>query len=255
MTFLFADILDFKEYKFNNIDGLKITEISALSYNNNTLYALSDRGYLYAFSLNIKNKKINFIKIKSAKKLKNKKGKKLKNKKRDSEGLYFIEDKLLISFERKPRIVYFSLDGIKIKNAKINQELLDKDNYRGSNKMLEAVTYSKKYGVLTAPELPLTSQAKCEHKLYTHKSTYKFLACGNITALEFISEDEVLILFRDLKLIIFNLKNSKTDEIKFRHDFKDYIFEGLTKVGENLYLIVNDNHGKTQKTLFVLFEL
>lgn len=238
------------------MDNLKISELSALAYDKKNLYALSDKGYLFRFELDYRNKKINLIKPLSASRLKNKKNKPLKKNKSDAEGMVYVDNKLLISFERKPRVEFFSLDAKKIKKFKIPKQLLEKKNYRAKNKMLEAVAYNDKYGVLTSPELPLKQFSKCMHTLYTKSSKYPLNVCSNITALEFISEDEILILFRDMQLVIYDLHDLSIEYIKFNDKFKDYSFEGLTKLEDNLYLIVSDNDdSKTQKTLFVLFEL
>ena len=250
------NILDSKKIDALHLDDLSITELSALAYNDRILYTLSDKGYLVKFKLDIENKKISTLNPFSAKYLKNKKGKPLKKKKSDSEGMDYVDGKLLISFERKPRAEYFTLDALKIKKIKINKQLLDVKNYRDKNKMLEAIAYSEKYGVLTAPELPLKQFNKCNHTLYTKKHTYSFNSCEKITALEFISEDEVLILFRNMDLAIFNLANLKLINLDTEKEFNNYRFEGLTKIDENLYLIVSDNNDSLfQKTLFVLFEI
>jgi len=261
-------ILDSKEFKSSKIDGIKITEVSDLAFKDGILWGLSDQGYLYRFSLVIKDKKIQKIKPLKAFRLKTKKGKKLKKSKRDAEGLCYTDKKLLISFERKPRISYFSLNGIKLKNANIDKKLLDIKNYRSENKALESVIYSKKYGVVTAPELPLKMQNKSTHTIFTNKGDFKFVASGCITSLEFIDEDNLLVLLRDysylsgrlvVTLLRFDLLSGDVNTLLKMDSKKGWHidnFEGLTKVGKNLYLIVSDdNENLFQKTLFVLFEL
>lgn len=250
------NILDTKTLDVKKINNLTISELSALAYDKKNLYALSDQGNLFRFELDYKNKKINFLKLVSGSRLKNKKDKFLKKNNSDAEGMVYVDNKLLISFERKPRIEYFSLDAKKIKKAKINKQLLEKDNYLAKNKMLEAVAYNSKYGVITSPEKPLKQFFKSQHALYTKNSSFALKACGNITALEFISEDEILILFRDMQFVIYDLETLSIEYIKSNNGFKDYSFEGLTKLDDNLYLVVSDNNDlKTQKTLFVLFEI
>jgi len=262
------NILDSKEFKSPKVDGIKITEISDLDFRDGVLYGLSDQGFLYSFSLVIKDKKLKEIKPLRAVRLKTKKAKELKKSKTDAEGLCYVDDKLLISFERKPRISYFSLDGIKLKNAKIDKRLLDIDNYRSKNKALESVTYSKKYGVVTAPELPLKTQDISTHTIFTKKGEFRFVASGCITSLEFIGEDRVLVLMRDysylsghlvVTLLSVDLLNGDVDtllKMDSQKGWKIDNFEGLSKVGDNLYLVVSDdNENSFQKTLFVLFEL
>lgn len=64
--FMSIKILDSKELKFDEIDGIKVSELSALAYNKEKLYALSDKGYLYHFNLSIKNNKIDKLKLKKS---------------------------------------------------------------------------------------------------------------------------------------------------------------------------------------------
>ena len=267
------NILDAKELSFKPLNDIKVTELSALAYRNNTLYALSDRGYLYHFDIDIKNSKISKLILKKAFELKNKKNKKLKKKRRDAEGMVFLKDDLLISFERKHRAELFSLNAVKIKKIKINKQLRDKDNYQSKNKGLEAIAYSKKYGVITAPEIALVNENEEYHTLYAKDKSWKFQAEGSIVALEFMDKNRVMVLLRSFNeftrkrvtvLSEINLKKCKNgickSKILARLDSSDGWnldnFEGLTKVGKNRYLMVSDDNGSFfQKTLLVLFEI
>ena len=262
-------ILDAKEFKSKKIDGIKVTEISDLAFMDKKLYGVSDQGYLYTFKLDIQNKKIKTIKPLKAMRLSGKKGKVFKNSKRDAEGLCAIGKELLISFERKPRIGIFGFDGREIKKADIAKKLLHIENYRGKNKALESVIYTKKYGVVTAPELPLKTQKISFHTIFTQKKgNFSFFSKGCITSLEFIDEDKVLVLLREysymtrhliVTLLSVNLLDERVDVLLKMDSQKGWHidnFEGLTKVGKNLYLMVSDdNESIFQKTLFVLFEL
>lgn len=266
-------ILDVKELDFDDMDEIKITELSALAYKNDTLYALSDRGYLYHFDLKLKHNKIKSLILKKAIKLKRKNKKNLRKKDSDSEGLVFLDDNLLISFEVNPRVELFSTTGIKIKNKKIKKILLNKKNYQSVNKALESVAYNKKYGIITAPEAPLKIEKKQFHTLYGKDKTYKFKADGKITALEFIDDDTIMVLERNFMKrylrVVVTLSKVYLDRCKKRvcksevlAKFDSYDgwsidnFEGLTKVGENRYLMISDdNNNIFQKTLLVLFEI
>ena len=268
-------ILDSKELKFKKLYGIKITEISALAYKApDILYGLSDRGFLYRFKISIKNNKIKKLKLKDAVKLRDKKYRVLDYKDRDSEGMAIFGDKLLISFERKARVESFSLNGVELKKQKINKLLRDLDNYQSKNKELEAVAYNDKYGIITAPELPLKGKGGKYHTLYTKKHRYKFSASGSITELEFIDENSILVLQRDFNYITRRRITTLT-VVYLNECYKHHIckskelakldsargwhidnFEGLTKVGDNRFLMVSDdNDSFFQKTLLVLFEI
>ena len=273
LKYMNINILDSKELRFKPLNGIDFTELSALAYQSSRLYALSDKGYLYHFDIDIKNSKIQKLSLKKAFKLKNRSDKKLKKKKRDSEGLVFLDDDLLISFERKHRVELFSLNAVKIKKIKLHKSLRDRENYESKNKGLEAVAYSKKHGVITAPELPLKHENRKYHTLYSKDKTWKFKAEGSITALEFIDKNRVLVLLREFNeltrkrvtiLCEVNLKKCKKSicesKILARFDsskgWNIDNFEGLTKVAKNRYLMISDDNGSFfQKTLLVLFEI
>ncbi|MBU1658023.1 esterase-like activity of phytase family protein [bacterium] len=271
--FMKIDILDSQELKFDTMDGIKVSELSALAFHNDKLYALSDRGYVYHFNIKIKDKKIAQLELKEAFELKDKNEESYKKSKSDSEGMAFVDDTLLISFENKPRIEVFSLKAKKIKNYEINKDLEDIKNYQDKNKALEAVTYNNKYGVVTAPEIPLKKQNKDFHILYSKNTTWKFPACGKITAMEFINENDILVLEKNYnkkknqrvlsisKVSLNNCvnvicKSEVLAELESVQGWKIDNFEGLTKVGANTFLMVSDNNGSFfQKTLLVLFEI
>ncbi|QFR48535.1 esterase-like activity of phytase family protein [Sulfurimonas lithotrophica] len=258
-------VLDIYEYKNKDI-----RELSALAYDGNILYALSDYGQLHHFKLDIKNKKIKLSLVKSFK-LRNKKNKPLKKKESDAESLVYKDKKLYISFERKHRIDAFTLDGKKIKKLKLNEELLDKDKYKSKNKGLEALAYSEKYGFITAPEAPFIDNGT--HILYTVDNSFKIKKNGYITALEFMSKNKLIVLERDfnnltrrqlITISLVNLKKCnfgkcKKQILKVFDSYKDKNvdnFEGLTKLDNNLFLMVSDDNANfLQKTLFVLFEV
>ncbi len=266
-------ILDSKELNFDDMNGIRVTELSALAYKNNILYALSDKGYLYTFTIKIENKRIKSLDLKKATKLKRKNEKVLRKQDRDSEGLVFLDNNLLISFEREPRVALFSINGIKIKNKKIHKDLQNIKNYKSKNKALEAVAYNTKQGIITAPEIPLNIEKKAFHRLYTKNKTYKFKASGNITALEFIDDDTIMVLERSFNKKNFHIvisiskvylrgckrKVCKSELLATLDSFDGWNidnFEGLTKIEKNKYLMISDdNDNFLQKTLVVLFEI
>ena len=258
-------ILDSKELKISHND---VKEISALAFKDGILYALGDRGYLYHFDIKIKDKKIKKLSLKDVFTLKKNKSNRLKKNKRDSEGLCFMDENLLISFERKPRVELYTKDGIKIKKEKIYKKLQDIKNYKSENKALESVAYNEKYGVVTAPETPLKKTNKKIHTLYAKSKKWNFPISGKITALEFMDKNNIMILQRSLnhltrqrvttisKLNLKNLNYKVLASLDSKKGWKIDNFEGLTKVDSNKYLIISDDNDSIfQKTLLVLFEV
>jgi hypothetical protein len=260
--------LDSKELKFSDS---KVKEISAIAYKNNILYALSDKGFLYHFGIEIRKNKIKNFKLLKRFKLKNSKNKRLKKDLRDAEGIAFFEDNLLLSFEREPRVELFSKKGKRLKNCSISTKLQNIKNYKSKNKALEALAYSKKYGIITAPELPLKKEDKKYHKIYAKDRFWKILACGSLTSFEFIDEDRLMILQREFnyitrkRVITISELNLKTEQYKIlaklnnkdkKQNFDVENFEGLAHVTKNRFLMISDdNNSFFQKTILVLFEL
>ncbi len=264
-------ILDSKRLEFDDIFGVKISELSGLAYKNAYLYAVSDRGYLIVFHLLIKQDKT--IKLTFIHKYKLRK-KHSKIHHHDSEGLALKGNDLLISFEGKERVNLFSTKGIKIKKMHINKALQNSELYKSANKGLEGVAYNQKYGIITAPEEPLINVDAKYHRLYSNTNIYKFQAKGNITGLEFIDENNILVLLRRFHffppsrytaLVKVNLsscnknylcKSEKLAAFDSNKGWNIDNFEGVTKVGKNRFIMVSDdNNNIFQKTLLVLFEI
>lgn len=267
-------ILDVKELLFKTKEGIPFCEISDLVYDKGFVYFVSDQGYLYKFSIHMKENKIENLEYLNAYILRNRKKEPLSKKKRDAEGLALYGNKLLISFERKQRVNVYEKDGIKVKKIKLHPDLEAQDNYVSKNKGLEAVTFSKKYGVVTAPELALKNTNGKYYTLYTKSNRYKFEADGSIVSLEFFNEDTMLVLLRKYNrvtckgmtaLVKVYLNECDKEEVCKSEvlakldtslGWKIDNFEGLTHVGGNKYLMVSDdNENSCQKTLLVLFEI
>jgi hypothetical protein len=261
------EILDSKIIDFPSYNGIAFREISALAYKDKVLYALGDRGVLYKLKLKLESNKIKNLRLLKAHRLQDSDRKDLKKLYRDSEGLAFKGDKLLISYEKSPRIELRSKNGKHPQNVKINKKLNNIKSYIALNKGLESVAYSKKYGVVTAPEEPLNGK-KNKHIIYGKNRTWKFKKDGSITSLEFISKEKLLILQREFHLfflrrkIVISTLNLSTGKYKVlaklesKDGWKLDNFEGLTKVGKNRYLMISDDNDSVfQKTLLVLFKI
>jgi len=262
------EILDVKHLDFKRFEENEFLELSDLAYKDGTLYILSDKGVLFSFDADINNDQIQRLQFLKTNKLRDKKGKELKVSKSDAEGLSFLGNELLISFERKHRVELFSIDGQKLKKLVIHKELQDKKAYRKKNKGLEAVVYSKTYGVLTLPELSLNIYPRKTHLLYSKDHTWEFPASGNVSSIEMLDEHSVLVLEKQanffsrrwiITLSSLNLINSQHKilaEFDTRDGWNLDNFEGLSKVGENSYLMISDdNDSFFQKTLLVLFRV
>ena len=268
-------ILDAKVLSFEPVNGIDFTELSDLAYDKRTsvLYGISDRGYLYHMDLLIKQNRLSQLTLNHAFKLRSKKGKKFKKSKRDSEGLDLADGGLVISFERKPRVSLFSLKGEEIEEYELSKKLRHIKNYQDKNDALEAVTLHPKYGIVTAPEIPLKKQDEAFHTLYAKKKKWRFKATGSITALETMEDGNILVLERSFNkltrqrtvvLTKVNIKKCKSklcssETLALFDSSKGWTldnFEGLTRIKGNRYLMISDdNDSFLQKCILVLFEV
>lgn len=267
-------ILDSMELRFEDKNDISFSEISALAYKKKNLYALSNKGYLFHFDMKIRKNKVRRLKLLDARELNKKNGtSRLKKKHRDAEGMALIGNELFISFERKPRVDVFSLNGVKLRNHKINDKLEDITYYQTKNKALEAIAYNKKYGVVVAPELPLIDAIDGIHEIYTKNRTYKFKAYAQLSAMEFRTKNKLITLEKSYSLLTqkrliiireLNLKKVKKGFVQSRviailnsdKGWRLDNFEGLAKYGKNKFMMISDNNRSYfQKTLLVLFEV
>jgi len=241
--FMRTNILSSFLIKAKTYNNLPITEFSDIAWDEDEklLYAVSDEGLLYHLKINIIKNKLKTVDIVFATELKNKQKQALKGKFSDAEGLVVKngnngklgDSTLIISFENKPRINSYSINGNLIKKVKTVKKLGKRKYFRHNNKALESVTIHPKYGILTASELPLKSKA--------------------ITS-------PVVISLRKLNLDKCNTENLCEIVTIAKFDSSDgWIldnFEGLTRLRDNQYLMVSDNNNNPlQKTLLVLFEV
>ncbi len=267
-------ILDAKLVMIKGMHDIPFSEISDLAYDETRgLFALSDKGDLFALELSIKDKKIHSFELKNAWHLKNKKGKRFSKKKRDAEGMDFHQGQLLISFERKPKVSAFTLQGRKIKNVEIAPVLKDINNYQGKNSALEALIQHPRFGLITAPQDPLKHMDKKVHTLFSKDNRWSFKADASITAMENMSDGSLLILEKEFhpftlghtiwlkKVDIMNCKEGlcKTDLLARLESSKGWTldnFEGLARLDEKRYLMISDdNDSFLQKCIVVLFEV
>ena len=267
-------ILDAKKLDFPKINGLKFTGISDLAYDGKRgLYAVSDKGYLFELDFSIRDNKIHTLVLKDSFWLKNKKGEPLSKKKRDAEGIDFSKGSLVISFERKPKVSLFDVEGVKIKNFEIAQALEDIKNYQGKNSALESVAMHPYFGVITAPQRPLRHTDERIHTLFSLNQRWHFKADADITAIQTMSDGNLLVLEREFRLFglghtiwlkkvpIMQCQESSCPaktlaRLNSSDGWKLDNFEGLTRISEDRYLMISDdNDSFLQKCIIVLFEV
>ncbi|WP_020559911.1 esterase-like activity of phytase family protein [Thiofilum flexile] len=266
------------------VDGLKVNELSDLAWDEDEqlLYAVSDRGMLFQFKIELTHDAIKQFKPIHGMILLDRKGKKVDW--RDAEGLDVLkanngikgDTELVIALEGVPRVGRFTPQGQLIAEYPLPKALRDPKSYRARNTMLESVTWHPKWGYITAPEQSLKNQPITMHTLYSRKKHWSFPAYpatnSAITALQTLPNGNLLVLERAwsgvMNPLVISLRYldfqrcDKTGQCPIENVsvlsslFLVDNFEGLTHVRDNLYLMVSDdNQSRFQRTLITLFRL
>ncbi len=269
------------------VNGLAVNELSGLGWDEHKklLYAVSDSGVLYHIRPIVKQGKLLEAKVLQAYQLKDKKGRVLKGKYRDAEGLSLKRNQqgrvteLIISFERKFRVVRFDLQGKFLGNIRLPKTLRKKKNYQSKNKGLESVTLHPKWGIITAPERPLKIAPPHYHTLYSNKGQlWHFKESlhrnSSVTGLETLPNGNILVLERSynglFSAMVISLRQVKLSACNQQRQcevvdiavfnsldgWRIDNFEGLTHYRGNQYFMVSDdNESPLQSTVLVLFEI
>ena len=269
------EFLDTKVLSFSKIGSERFFGISALEYDKKRklLYMLNDRARLFTFKIDIKNKKIAALKPIGSCRLKNLYGKNFFLYQSDSEGISRIGDSFYISFEsRYPKVLRFK-NCKQIGSVKLPKILRSYRNYQSKNRTLESLEYNKKFGLITAPEKRLKRTKEGWHSIFNSNGRVcKFKKDDKLSLVDFESDEkgDLIGLFRKLdfsslgfvvKLKKIYLKKGicKTKDLAtLKTSDGDSIdnYEGIVKVGRNLYLMVSDDNDKFfEKTLLTLFSV
>ncbi len=280
-------------------DGTPVAELSGLAWDSDrsTLFAVSDQGYLLSFTVILTaNRLVGLHPLRSVS-LKDADGVELIGIDADSEGLVYDPECecLWVSFERRPRIWAFDLDGRFIKSAKLPKKLRKGKKYRGRNKQLEAVGLgfigaskadSKTMHLVTLSEKPLRRDPDDAISVWTvpieadgQKSSqlrmgiYPLMSKNSaVVAIEATGQGDWLVLEREYQAlwipVTIHLRRVALGHGKQRLNVQTLAsfengagwrmdnFEGLTRLEGDRYLMVSDdNENGFQSTLLTLFEI
>jgi len=262
----------------DNDCGINIKEGSDLAYDKEKgiLYIVGDKGDFYTCKADVNGDSISLTFI-SSKKI----GHNLSSI--DSEGLDFDENgDLFLSTEGSNASVY-SLNLLGDITGDFGlPTVLDEATYVSSNSKFEALTYNKKHGgLLLAAERPINGKHVSKQAVYNldGDKVWHFEAeshdKNSVTAIKTIDEDNsnLLVLERavtgsgfntgfniTLKKVIIDgcdSTESKPCESVVLESFKGGIssnYEGLTKIDDGRYLMINDNQGIV-RTNFKFFNI
>jgi hypothetical protein len=270
-------------------DGHKLSQLSGLAWDDDDgiLYAISDKGVLFHLRPGFRDGSLTGLTFVRAVALRDPvTGKPLRGRLSDSEGLEILNGRngrrgdaeLLVSFERKPRIVRYRPDGTSLGELPLPAALRNSDAYRGGNSMLESVCHDPALGVLTAPELPLSGIAETGGRLHAldgREWTYRRTVSDiRLTAMECLGQGRVLLLenrfgrltgttqvfLRQLKLPAKPgpLPAEEISVVQFDRvqGYQIDNFEGLARHRGNRFFLVSDNNDLfVQRTLLLYIEL
>ncbi|MEE9551686.1 MAG: esterase-like activity of phytase family protein [Gammaproteobacteria bacterium] len=280
-----VNILAIAELTNISINGFKVSELSGLAWDadENTLYAISDNGYVLHLRPEFKNDQLTDVLLLNGFALHDDQNKPLKWKRADSEGLAIKQSnngivgdtELLVSFERRPRIIRYNSNGTFISSIELPEQLRDIKNYESENKSLEAITAHVQLGVLVGVESPLKGTEQGMLNIYSmNGNNWKLPAAnaseGGLVGMTSLDDGNLLILERaytgilpkfEIALHRVSIKDNVLSEkiiAKFLPDeelFNDN-FEGITYHKNNyFFMISDDNNHPFKRTLLIYFHV
>lgn len=278
------------------VDDLPLEELSALAWDDDRglLYAVSDNGYLYHLKPRIKAGRLVAVEAVAGFRLRDTTGKPLTGKFADAEGLVLRHGRdgdisngeLLVSFERRPRVLRFSPDGRQLGEVSIPADLHRRSIYTSENKALEGIAEHPRWGLLGAPEWPLRAAQDLKHYPMVQLDSGKqwlyprFPAPkAGLVAMEVLDDGGLLTLERAYvslwQPLYIVLRRSEplpqpysdpwanppleSHVVAALSSAQGWIidnFEGLARYRGQRFFMVSDNNRKAlQRTLLVMFEL
>ena len=269
-------------------EGARLSQLSGLAWDDDEgiLYTLSDKGGLFHLQPQFSDGQRMGVKLLRAVTLREPgTDKSLRGWRIDAEGLDIVNGRngrkgdaeLIISMERVPQVTRYRPDGYAIARLDLPPTINEAAAFRGTNKMLEAVCKDSEHGVLTMPEVPLTSERKGHSRLFSLDGPSWFypVASGErITAMECLGDGAVMVLHQNyqnpLGRIVTTLKRVRltsgssgqtlTPETIVALDNEQGLqidnFEGLARHNGNRFFMVSDNNDFfAQQSLLLYFEL
>lgn len=271
------------------VDGYGAHGLSGLAWDadEKLLYAVSDRGYVLHLRPRFSRGILSGLDLIAAYPLRNRGGRRLTGPFADAEGLALRngdngrhgDSELIVSFEVHPRIISYRPDGRLLRSHALPAPLAKASAYRGRNAELESCMLHQRYGILTAPQIPLRGSPRNVETLYSLRGRqwhFKRLdpAHSDIVDMAPGRGDAVVLLERRYQSvfapIIFNLRRIRlsqaradgsvpTEDLAELNNYRGWRvdnFEGLTLHHDHRYFMVSDDNGSAlQRTLLVYFAI
>jgi hypothetical protein len=191
-------------------NGMKISELSGLAWDEDEqlLYAVSDKGYLHHFRLELDGDKISALTPVFSTGILGGPPDTARTNFKNAEGLDVVgaangrrgDSELLVAFEDGPAVERFSTDGRRLGSVELPAALADKNRYTADNNRIEALSMGLNQELLVAPEKPLLNGTGTVHEIYSGDGkiwTYRRKKGSSIKAIEFLPSGDLLVLQRE----------------------------------------------------------
>jgi len=270
-------------------NGIVMSELSGLAWDEDEqlLYAVSDSGKLFHLLPRFSHDRLVGVEMAAAFELLDAAGAPLRDRAADSEDLAIEygndgvrgNSRLLVSFERQPRILRFDTRGVPAGAVALPAMLRRPGAYRTPNKGLEALVLHPGRGLLTGAEYPLSAaddgyfsiynQAGEEWKISRHDRH-----ASGLVAMEAMPDGDLLVMQRTFRFALFppvillqrlRINNMPPGTLLAGETVATFDngagwmvdnFEGLTRHQGNRYFMVSDdNESFLQRTLLFYFEV
>lgn len=268
------------------VNGLRFAQLSGLAWDDDdqVLYAISDKGALFHLRPVFRDGLLIDVRLSAAVPLLGlTTGRRLSGVYADSEGLDVVNGRnhrpgdaeLLVSFERRPRILRYRTDGHALTEHPLPAPLNDARAYRNDNNMLEAVCMDPTLGILTTPESPLKSDSSQIRIMSLDGRSWLYTPenASRVVALECLGDGELVVLERDYGRLFWRssitLKRARLPAatatpprverlvtLNTADGFQIDNFEGLARHRGNRFFLVSDNNDLfVQRTLLLYIEV
>lgn len=267
--------------------GLVPGALSGLAWDEDEglLYAVADTGSLLHLRPVFRDERLVDAQLVAAYPLRGSRGQPLRQPFADAEGLAIAnadngaagDSRLLVSFEIRPRLAWYTPAGRWLKDEPLPALLRDARRYNDVNSALESVVLHPRWGLLTAPELPLQGAAGRVVPIVSgdneHWSYPLYTAPGSaLVDMEVLPDESLLTLERAfvsvLRPLVISLRRVRlglpttrlaVEEVAVFDTSRGWLldnFEGLARHrGWRFFMISDDNHSPLQSTLLVYFEV
>ena len=264
------EVLDSRSLPPDVVGEHQARELSGLAWDadEQLLYAVSDRGILFHFRLEVSNGRVATLEPLHSVALHDSR---TPQRRFNAEGLAAIDadngikgdTRLVVALENGPAVIRVTPAGEVEADVPLPPELQDKKDYRSKNKRLEAVAHHARHGVVTAPEAPLAAEPQARHTLYGGQGgRWSFPAWkddSDLKAIDVLPDGNFLVLERTgpgraRQVALSAIASTPCpdgagcEDSRLIGGTRDALaegnFEGMTPLGDDLVLMVSDDGTK-----------